>query len=112
MTSKWLQECGWPSDLIERRLSHAERNAFKAAYDQAEHLPERRRITQAWADHLSKLRRKIQPRSSSRPLASAGNTARKLAFLHTNYFTLRVSALYTRVSWAVARWRVQLLFLS
>lgn len=57
MASTLLHECGWPSDVIERQLSHAERNAVKAAYNHAEHLPERRKMMQAWADHLDKLRK-------------------------------------------------------
>jgi integrase len=56
MASTLLHECGWPSDVIERQLSHAERNAVKAAYNHAEHLPARRQMMQAWADHLDKLR--------------------------------------------------------
>ncbi|EHR72017.1 Integrase [Burkholderiales bacterium JOSHI_001] len=57
MASTILHELGWPSDVVERQLSHAERNAVKAAYNHAEHLPERRRMMQAWADHLDGLRR-------------------------------------------------------
>lgn len=56
MASTMLHECGWPSDIIERQLSHAERNAVKAAYNHAEHLPARRKMMQAWADHLDALR--------------------------------------------------------
>ncbi|KQW69904.1 phage integrase central domain-containing protein [Methylibium sp. Root1272] len=56
MASTMLHECGWPSDVIERQLSHAERNAVKAAYNHAEHLPARRKMMQAWADHLDALR--------------------------------------------------------
>ena len=56
MASTLLHECGWPSDVIERQLSHAERNAVKAAYNHAEHLPARRKMMQAWADHLDSLR--------------------------------------------------------
>lgn len=56
MASTLLHECGWPSDVIERQLSHAERNAVKAAYNHAEHLPARRRMMQMWADHLDSLR--------------------------------------------------------
>lgn len=55
MASTMLHECGWPSDVIERQLSHAERNAVKAAYNHAEHLPARRKMMQAWADHLDAL---------------------------------------------------------
>lgn len=56
MASTLLHECGWPSDVIERQLSRAERNAVKAAYNHAEHLPARRKMMQAWADHLDALR--------------------------------------------------------
>jgi integrase len=56
MASTLLHEQGWPSDVIERQLSHAERNAVKAAYNHAEHLPARRKMMQAWADHLDSLR--------------------------------------------------------
>ncbi len=56
MASTILHERGWPSDVIERQLSHAERNAVKAAYNHAEHLPARRKMMQAWADHLGVLR--------------------------------------------------------
>jgi hypothetical protein len=43
--------------VIERHLSHAERNSVKAAYNHAEHLPARRKMMQAWADYLDKLRK-------------------------------------------------------
>jgi integrase len=61
MASTLLHECGWPSDVIERQLSHAERNAVKAAYNHAEHLPARRKMMQAWADHLDALRKGTKP---------------------------------------------------
>jgi len=56
MASTLLHERGWSSDVIERQLSHAERNAVKAAYNHAEYLPARREMMQAWADHLDCLR--------------------------------------------------------
>ena len=56
MASTILHEQGWPSDVIERQLAHAEANSIKAAYNYAQHLPERRRMMQAWADYLDKLR--------------------------------------------------------
>jgi integrase len=56
MASTLLHERGWPSDVIERQRSHAERNAVKAAYNHADHLPARRKMMQAWADHLDSLR--------------------------------------------------------
>jgi len=52
LASTTLHEQGWPSDIIERQLAHAERNKIKAAYNRAEHLPERRKMMQAWADYL------------------------------------------------------------
>ena len=41
--------------VIERQLAHAERNKVKAPYNYAEHLPERRKMMQAWADHIDDL---------------------------------------------------------
>ncbi|MGH7604004.1 MAG: tyrosine-type recombinase/integrase [Gemmatimonadaceae bacterium] len=55
MASTLLNEAGWHRDAIERQLAHAERDAVRAAYNYAEHLPERRRMMQAWADYLSSL---------------------------------------------------------
>ncbi|EFL51829.1 integrase family protein [Solidesulfovibrio fructosivorans JJ]] len=56
MASTLLNEQGWNSDLIERQLAHAERNSIRAAYNRAEYLPERRKMMQAYADHLDKLK--------------------------------------------------------
>ena len=56
MASTILHELGFPSDVVERQLAHAERNKIKAAYNRAEHLPERRRMMQAWADYLDGLK--------------------------------------------------------
>jgi len=55
MASTVLHEQGWPSDVIERQLAHGERNSIKAAYNHAQHLPERQRMMQAWADYLDSL---------------------------------------------------------
>lgn len=54
--STLLHEQGFHSDMIERQLSHAERNKVKAAYNRAQHLPERRKMMQAWADYLDGLK--------------------------------------------------------
>lgn len=56
MASTLLNEQGWHRDAIERQLAHSERNAVRAAYNYAEHLPERRRMMQAWADYLDCLK--------------------------------------------------------
>ena len=51
-----LNEAGYRADVIERQLSHVERNEVKAAYNHAEYLPQRREMMQAWADYLDELR--------------------------------------------------------
>lgn len=56
MASTLLNEQGWHRDAIERQLAHAEQNEVRAAYNYAEHLPERRKMMQAWADYLGKLK--------------------------------------------------------
>lgn len=56
MASTHLNEQGWNRDAIERQLAHAERDGVRAAYNFAEHLPERRRMMQAWADYLDGLK--------------------------------------------------------
>lgn len=56
LASTLLNEQGWNRDAIERQLAHAERNAVRAAYNYAEHLPGRRRMMQAWADYLDNLK--------------------------------------------------------
>lgn len=56
MASTILHEQGWPSDVIERQLAHTEGNSVKAAYNHAKHLPERRKMMQAWADYLDALK--------------------------------------------------------
>ncbi len=55
MASTLLNEQGWHPDVIERQLAHAERNAIRACYNRAEHLPERRRMMQHWSDYLDAL---------------------------------------------------------
>jgi integrase len=56
IASTHLNEQGWHRDAIERQLAHAERDNVRAAYNFAEHLPERRTMMQAWADYLDGLR--------------------------------------------------------
>jgi integrase len=53
MASSLLSEQEWSMDAIERQLAHADRNKVRAAYHRAEHLEERRRMMQAWADYLN-----------------------------------------------------------
>ncbi|MGH8041716.1 MAG: tyrosine-type recombinase/integrase [Rudaea sp.] len=80
MASTLLNEQGWPRDAIERQLAHGERDKVRAAYNHAQHMPERRKMMQAWADYLDSLREppnnvvKLRPRPSHE-----GNTTRSLA---------------------------------
>jgi len=60
MASTILHEQGWPSDVIERQLAHTEQNSIKAAYNHAQHLPERRKMMQVWADYLDALRQRVK----------------------------------------------------
>jgi integrase len=68
--STMLNERGWNRDAIERQLAHAERDSVRAAYNYAEHLPERRKMMQAWADLLDELRRGAR-HSAVRPRRAA-----------------------------------------
>ncbi len=63
VASTFLNELGWAPDLIEPQLAHAERNKVRAAYNRAERLPERRRMMQAWADHLDSLKAQVATRT-------------------------------------------------
>jgi integrase len=56
MASTLLNENGWNRDAIERQLAHVEGNSVRAAYNYAEHLEERRRMMQWWADYLDELK--------------------------------------------------------
>lgn len=71
--STMLNELGWRPDVIERQLAHKERNKVRASYNQAEFLPERRKMMQAWADHLDNLAagdRKVTPIGSAARVAA------------------------------------------
>jgi integrase len=54
--STLLNEQGWHRDAIERQLAHGERDKVRGSYNSAEHLPERRKMMQAWADYLTVLK--------------------------------------------------------
>ena len=59
MASTQLHEQGWPSEIIEKQLAHSEKNSVKAAYNHAEHLAERKKMMQSWADFLDMLRKQV-----------------------------------------------------
>lgn len=62
MASTLLNEQGFPPDVIELQLAHRERNAVRAIYNRAQRLDERKKMMQAWANHLDKLREKATKR--------------------------------------------------
>jgi integrase len=45
----------WHPDVIERQLSHQESNKVRKAYNRAEHLDERRKMMEWWADHIDSI---------------------------------------------------------
>ena len=47
---------GFRPDYIEHQLAHAVRDPNGRAYNRTSHLPERRKMMQAWADYLDTLR--------------------------------------------------------
>jgi len=56
MASTCLNERGYPPEVIELQLAHADRDKVRAAYARGKALPARRRMMQEWADYLDGLR--------------------------------------------------------
>lgn len=56
MASTNLHEKGWRSEVKEKQLAHNDKNSVRAAYNHAEHLPERIEMMQHWADYLDSLK--------------------------------------------------------
>lgn len=59
---------GFRPDLIEHQLAHAVRDQLGRAYNRTAHLPDRRKMMQAWADYLDGLKAgaKIIPLAQAR----------------------------------------------
>jgi hypothetical protein len=66
IASTCLNQLGWHRDLIELQLAHAERNEVRAAYNQAQRLPERRTMMHARADYQDRLRNGLSTNVGSR----------------------------------------------
>ena len=64
--STCANEAGWNSDVIEKQLSHEERDDVRGAYNRAQWLPERLKLMQWWANHLQALRTSSAPSTRSR----------------------------------------------
>jgi integrase len=58
--STLLNELGFPSDDIELQLAHHENNKTRGAYNRSERIVHRRKMMQAWADHLDELRAMVK----------------------------------------------------
>jgi integrase len=54
--STMCNEAGFRPDVIERQLAHAEQDKVRASYNQAEYMPERRKMMQQYADTLDTLK--------------------------------------------------------
>jgi len=48
-------EHGWDRDIIEKQLSHEERNSIRRAYNHAEYLEQRVKLIQWWSNYLEGL---------------------------------------------------------
>ena len=68
MANSLLAERGWSVDAIERQLAHVEGSKIRAAYHRSEHLDERRKMMQGWADYLDELQ------AQAGPVEPVGNT--------------------------------------
>jgi integrase len=82
--STCANEAGWNSDVIEKQLSHEERDDVRGAYNRAQWLPERVKLMQWWANHLQTLRAVSAPSPGSQrtglrsPGGRDGTRVRKL----------------------------------
>ncbi|GAB1352524.1 hypothetical protein MASR1M12_12550 [Erysipelotrichia bacterium] len=51
------EELKFPPHIIEQQLAHVVRDPLGRAYNRTTHLEERRKMMQAWADYLDKMKR-------------------------------------------------------
>lgn len=51
-----LNEMGFRPDVIERQLSHLDKNSVRASYNHAQYLPERTQMMQQWSDYLDSVK--------------------------------------------------------
>jgi len=64
---------GYPPHIIEQQLAHAVQDAMGRAYNRTQHLEQRRKMMQHWADYLDQLRKAAS--SNNVISASFGNRA-------------------------------------
>lgn len=56
LASTTLNSLGWNADIIEAQLAHQDKNSIRRIYNRTDHLAERKKLMQSWADHLDALR--------------------------------------------------------
>ena len=56
VVSTGLNELGFSPRLVEVQLGHKKGDAIEAAYNDARHLKDRRKMMQVWADYLEELK--------------------------------------------------------
>lgn len=54
--STYLNETGYNPDWIERQLAHEQQGTVRGTYNHASYIEQRRKMMQAWADHLDALK--------------------------------------------------------
>ncbi len=55
------EQLHFPPHLVEQQLAHRVRDPLGRSYNRTQHLPERRRMMQAWSDYLDELRTETTP---------------------------------------------------
>lgn len=55
IASTALNQSGFRGDVIERQLSHVEKNQVRASYNKADYWPDRVRMMQFWSDRIDQL---------------------------------------------------------
>ena len=71
------ERLGFSPDVIEAQLAHSVRDSLGRAYNRTEFIDQRRKMLQAWADYLDKLRLDIDAaRRKSKPVSARAKRAR------------------------------------
>jgi integrase len=60
LISTALNELGYEADWVERQLAHGDPDKIRGTYNKAAYLEPRRKMMQAWADHLDALRNDVK----------------------------------------------------
>jgi integrase len=53
LASTTLNEAGFDSDVIEAALAHVDSNTVRRVYNRTDYLERRRKLMEAWSDHIS-----------------------------------------------------------